>query len=113
MTLAENTPRHRFGLGGAEVLNLELLLAAPLDEGGLGNAKLHHDVIEAHALRAHENKTGNVFLVGHNRAFRPVTHGEPELICRMIPSVPAPILRKKNNTRPGGAKTNSGRVVEG
>lgn len=66
VAFAKNAIGKGLGFRGTEVLNLELVLAAPLDEGGLGDLKFDRDAVEAPSLRTQEDETGNGFLVGHN-----------------------------------------------
>ena len=47
VALAEDAFGEALGLGGAEVGDLELMLAAPLDEGGLGDIDFDGDAVEA------------------------------------------------------------------
>lgn len=48
----ENTLGQGLGFGGAEVLNLELVLASPVDERGLGDVEFDADTVVAPALGA-------------------------------------------------------------
>ena len=65
VALAEDAFGEGLGLGGAEVGDFELMLAAPLDEGGFGDVQFGGDAIKAPALRAHEDEAGNRFLIVH------------------------------------------------
>ena len=80
VTLTENALGEPFGFGGTQVLDLELVLAAPLDPCGLGELQLHRDAVEASTLWTHHDKAGTGFLVIH-RAYvflvvRSHHHGE-------------------------------------
>ena len=65
VALAEDPLGQPLGLGGAEVGDFELVLPAPLDEGGFGNVELDGDAIKAPALRAQEDEAVDGFLVSH------------------------------------------------
>ena len=65
VALAEDALGQILGLGGAEIGNFKLMLAAPLDEGGLGKLQFHGNAVEAPALRAQENEAGDGFGIGH------------------------------------------------
>ena len=56
---AEDALGQGLGFGGAEVGDIELMLAAPLDEGGFGDVEFSGNAVEAQTLRAQENETGN------------------------------------------------------
>ena len=53
------------GLGGAQVLDFELVLASPLDQGRFGDAEFDGNAVEAPSLGAEEFETFDGFLIGH------------------------------------------------
>jgi hypothetical protein len=60
-----------FGLNGPEVLDFKLVLAAPLDESGLGDFKLNGDTVEGPTLSPELDKPLYRFLVFHKWPFPP------------------------------------------
>ena len=69
VALAKDALGQPLRLRGAEVGDLELMLAAPLDERGLGDVQFDGDAVEAPALRAQEDEAGDGFLVVHKFGF--------------------------------------------
>jgi hypothetical protein len=63
---AEGRLEERLGLGGAEVVDFELMLPAPLDERGLGDVQFDLDAVEAPALRAQEDEAIDGFQIVHD-----------------------------------------------
>ena len=70
VALTEDALGEGLGFGGTEVGDLELMLAAPLDEGGLGDFEFDRKAVEAPSLRAHEDEARDGFLVVHNGLLR-------------------------------------------
>lgn len=66
MALAEDALREGLGFGRAKVLDVKLMLAAPLDERGFGDIQFGGDLIEAPALRTQEDEAGDGFRVRHS-----------------------------------------------
>ena len=64
--LQDNSIEFQLGFGGTEVGDFELVLPAPVDEGGFGDAQLDGNAVEAPALRAQEDEASDGFLVSHN-----------------------------------------------
>jgi hypothetical protein len=54
------------GFDRPEVLDIELVFAAPLNESGLGDVELSGDFIVAQAVGAQMNKLRDGFLIFHN-----------------------------------------------
>ena len=55
-----------FALDGVQILNGELMLVAPVDEGGFGDAEFPGDAVEAPALDPKLDEAVDGTLIVHN-----------------------------------------------